>query len=906
MKKKICFAFLAFFLIKGYASSVTLRGSITDISRSGTSPASINGVTVALTGATTMSFVTGASTFPAGHYEFFNLQPGRYTLTPSKTGYYFNPGNYSIFISSEITVDQNFNGSRYVFTGEWGSWGTDNGKFKRPAGVAVAFSTASFVYVADRLNNRVEVFDSTGGFVNKWGKLSSGNPPLPVSGTGSGEFNSPYGVAVDTSGNAYVADTLNHRVQKFTIDEEGNIADYAEWGVLGGAADTGTFNSPQGIAIDRFGPQVYVVDTNNNRIQVFSSTGMFINVFGSSGISDGEFNTPVAVAVDSEGNIYVADYNNYRIQKFDYYGTYVSQWGSNGTGDGSFNKPAGIAIDESDYVYVTDDSNCRVQKFDSAGNFITAWGYDDFGDGKFKHPSGISVAVSSAVYVADYDESSEFSRVQKFMPADSFVHIKGFLTLDTTAGVPINNVHMSLTCSVSTVTVAFITGPDGYYEFINLPSDGDYTVTPVKTGFSFNPPFLSTSALNENIEDRNFIGISGTGGLKYHIQGRITEKESDPPDAPIQDVLVTISGGASDTFLTIDWGDYDFTNLPAGGSYTVTPSKTGYGFTPPSYSTSSLSDDILNWDFKGYTVFGISGFVRDSRDNGIPDVAISVTGTSSTSTVTNSIGYYAVAGLAVNGTYTVRPSKLDYSFTPEFLDYQLVSDETGADFTARYTTPTITNLKIFGYVRDANGIGVVSASVEIASGTSTLSAVVTNDAGYYEFPDLMGRTNYTITPSKTNWGFTPASTTTLLGTADSELDFTGVYNPGVAGKIDIPLGTSGVPVTIALPQAGEAKLIVEERPDKKAKYRGTINPSKGEAVGIIFRPSVAVDSYIGKTYAIKIFTLKGELVEEFSKTPRTGDDIWIKWIPGNIASGIYIIYIDGPGVKSKKKLAVLK
>ena len=80
------------------------------------------------------------------------------------------------------------------------------------------------------------------------------------------------------------------------------------------------------------------------------------------------------VAVDSSGNVYVADTNNNRIQKFDSSGTFITKWGSSGTGDGQFEYPTGIAVDSSGNVYVADTDNHRIQKFDSNGTFLTKWG----------------------------------------------------------------------------------------------------------------------------------------------------------------------------------------------------------------------------------------------------------------------------------------------------------------------------------------------------------------------------------------------------------------------------------------------------------------------------------------------------------------------------------------------------
>ena len=128
-------------------------------------------------------------------------------------------------------------------------------------------------------------------------------------GTGDGEFDSPTGIAVDSGGNIYVADTFNDRVQVF---KPGGLF----WFTFGsvGSGD-GKFNDPYGIAVGS-GGNIYVTDTVNDRVQVFDPSGVFLSAFGSSGTGDGEFSLPQGIAVGGGGNIYVADTVNNRVQVF--------------------------------------------------------------------------------------------------------------------------------------------------------------------------------------------------------------------------------------------------------------------------------------------------------------------------------------------------------------------------------------------------------------------------------------------------------------------------------------------------------------------------------------------------------------------------------------------------------------
>jgi sugar lactone lactonase YvrE len=285
---------------------------------------------------------------------------------------------------------------------KWGTVGTGNGEFSDASGIAV--DSSGNMYVADTGNNRIQKFSSTGTFMNKWG----------TRGIGDGQFKSPSAIAVDSSGNVYVADSSNHRIQKFSSTG----AFLSKWGGLdvvpggkeirSGNGD-GQFNAPRGITTDSSG-NVYVADTLNHRIQKFTSDGTFMSKWGSYGKGNGQFNTPYGVAVDSSGNVYVADNLNNRIQKFSSTGTFSGSWGIYGKGNGQFFNPLGITVDSSGIVYVADTKNSRIQKISQNGAFLGAWGSLIERDGlKLGEPNDIKVDSSGNVYIVE-----DFG-VQKFV-----------------------------------------------------------------------------------------------------------------------------------------------------------------------------------------------------------------------------------------------------------------------------------------------------------------------------------------------------------------------------------------------------------------------------------------------------------------------------------------------------------
>jgi hypothetical protein len=180
-----------------------------------------------------------------------------------------------------------------------------------------------------------------------------------------------------------------------------------KWGTQG--SGDGQMNKPYGVALDDSG-NVYVVNNFNDRVQKFSSSGVYLNKLGTSGSEDGQFKSPYGVAVDDSGNIYVTDTLNCRVQKFNSSGDYQAKWGTQGSGNGQFYNPWGIAVDNSGYVYVADTFNNRVQKFSSSGDYQAKWGSYGSGDGQFDRPCGVAVDDPGNVYVTDAGNE----RVQKF------------------------------------------------------------------------------------------------------------------------------------------------------------------------------------------------------------------------------------------------------------------------------------------------------------------------------------------------------------------------------------------------------------------------------------------------------------------------------------------------------------
>jgi len=163
---------------------------------------------------------------------------------------------------------------------------------------------------------------------------------------------------------------------------------------------------------------VYVADTDNHRIQKFTSDGVFVLKWGTYGFGDGQFMSPNDIAVAPDGSVYVSERSGQRIQKFTSEGAFVSKWGTEGVGDGQFIDPRGVAVASDGSVYVAEASTLqigttryyRIQKFTPEGVFVSKWGTEGAGDGQFNLPYGVAVAPDGSVYVSD----SFNHRIQKF------------------------------------------------------------------------------------------------------------------------------------------------------------------------------------------------------------------------------------------------------------------------------------------------------------------------------------------------------------------------------------------------------------------------------------------------------------------------------------------------------------
>jgi sugar lactone lactonase YvrE len=379
-----------------------------------------------------------------GTWTIPNPLPGTPSVVHSQPGCIAVDSSFSVYVTAPFenkVYKFSLSGESYTSI----SWGnafvapsTANGKFDAPSGIAVY---GGFVYVADSENQRIQKFTNTGTYDSQWSISTSTLPNK-----------NPAELAIDSSGNIFVSFPFADCIQKFSSLGTLQATIGTPYGPDPGSSDLGKFYMPMGLAVDGSG-NLYVADMGNNRLEKFTNSGTYVSVFYGQLPSTLSFNSAVNVVVDSLGNIFVVDFIGNSIKKFtSEYAPVTFTFGS------TFNQPYGICLDGDGNIYVSDIS--AVRKFSNTGAFIatigtwtgnqpglicvdsssnvyvtaplenkvykfsfngvkyvelTSWGSFGSGNGQFNSPGGIT-AFGGYIYVAD----NQNLRIQKFSDTGVF------------------------------------------------------------------------------------------------------------------------------------------------------------------------------------------------------------------------------------------------------------------------------------------------------------------------------------------------------------------------------------------------------------------------------------------------------------------------------------------------------
>jgi sugar lactone lactonase YvrE len=241
---------------------------------------------------------------------------------------------------------------------------------RSPSSVAIAPDRT--IWAIDSSNDRMVHLTATGAYLGSFAL-----------------FYLPGGVAVDSHGDPWVANSREGRVVEF--DEQGE-----QIGHISGAG----LERPNNLAFDKDG-NVWISDGHKAEVLEFDEHGEFIQSIGSSGSGPGQFGEPTAIAIDSSGEIVVVDRTYSRIERFDDEGHFIDEFGTAGSGDGALKLPDGLAIDNEGDIFVTDTGNSRVEKFNAEGAYLDQFGVPGSAAGQLANPGGLAIDAHGHVWLAD-------------------------------------------------------------------------------------------------------------------------------------------------------------------------------------------------------------------------------------------------------------------------------------------------------------------------------------------------------------------------------------------------------------------------------------------------------------------------------------------------------------------------
>jgi len=339
-----------------------------------------------------------------------------------------------LFSTSGLAQTTSYSISTFAGTGTPGYFGdgtaSNSSSAELNTPIAVALDSSGNLYIADSANQRIRKVTKSTGKISTF----AGNGAVQFSGDGgaatSASLNTPYGLAVDSGGNIYIADFLNHAVRK--VDTSGAISTVAGTGIFGfsgdgGPATSAQVNRPFGLAVDS-GNNLYIADSNNYCIRKLDTKGNISTVAGVPGslgfsgdggpATSAKLSSPYGIAVDMAGNLYIADSGNNRIRKVSngIITTFAGTGPAGFSGDGGpaasakLNRPFGVSVDSVGNVFVADYGNYRIRLVSANGviNTLAGFAAGYGGDGgpainaTLSFPTGtVSDPSTGSVYIAD-------------------------------------------------------------------------------------------------------------------------------------------------------------------------------------------------------------------------------------------------------------------------------------------------------------------------------------------------------------------------------------------------------------------------------------------------------------------------------------------------------------------------
>jgi hypothetical protein len=676
-------------------------------------------------------------------------------------------------------------------------WDATTGNGPAPCSVTVGSGAASCTGLPEAGELAAFAGDGIGGYSGDGGPAASA------------ELNTPEGLAVDGTGNVYIADYYNSRVRK--VATSGTISTAAGNGTSGlsgdgGAATGAELASPYGAAIDASG-NLYVSDYHNSDVRKITPAGVISSIVDSSGTvgyaGDGgaaasaKLDGPKGLAIDASGNLYIADSYNQRIRKVTPAGI-ISTVAGNGTagysGDNGaatnaeLNYPSGVAVDASGNLYIADQNNNRIRKVTPAGTITTlagtgTAGYSGDGGGatvaELKSPSSVAVDASGDIFIAD----SGNQRVRMLTPGTIIATVAG-TGAQGSAGSGLAAIDAPLNGPASVAVDAsgnLYVGDTGTFRVLKVSFSND-TLTAAT-------PAISPAPGTYNAAQMVTIADATPGATIYY-----TTNGSSPTIGSTQYTgAITVS--ATETLKAIAVAPGYSASAVATAAYTITPPAAAPAFSLPGGTYTGAVSVTLTDATAGATIYYTTNGTTPTASSTKYTGAIAIPATPGLTETVEAIAVAAgyTSSPVATAVYTIMPPAATPVISPASGTYTSVQTVTITDATPSatiyYTTngsvPTTSSTKYTGPISvsssetiEAKAIatGYSLSSPAIAAYTITLTAAVPTfsvGAGTYESVQ-------TVTLASTTPGATIYYTTNGTAPTTASTQYTGAI--GVAAS----------------------------------------------------------------------------------------------------------------------------
>ncbi|OGS20249.1 MAG: hypothetical protein A2252_00720 [Elusimicrobia bacterium RIFOXYA2_FULL_39_19] len=763
----------------GSAGSYSISGTVTS-----TSSAVMAGVSLVLSGAGSGSTITDAS----GIFTFNYLADGAYIITPSMAGYSFNPASRNVTVAGANQTAQDFTGSLSTSTID-----IANG-FEATTGITDNTGTTS------SLNTNASY-------------ISQGSNSLGIIFTAAGSYP---GVNIDGSG---LLTTNWSSYDSFAIDVFNPSTMTVSFYIKISTKDSTVEVAPGSTTLTIDLAALKIPLDNVNQVEIFLDAGEFTAL-------------PLTMYFD-----------NMRLVT----GSLPGYYSISGTINDGGSALSGVTVQLSGPQSKTTQSNVAgIYSF----NNLSPGTYDLVPslNGYTLSPSTRAVTISNANQTA-MNFTASVVQVSSSVPVIcSFSNMTG---ITPNEGTETLSIVTSLGVTEGASSLKAVLNNDLTYPGLQV-DDSALSITDWSNTYST----LFIDVYNGNSTDILLdILLDNTTGTRYTL----TEQTLSPGANPLSVNLDTVR---------TRWGSN--TNIGNMVIYITTETNS-----TATYPVSLYFDNMRLLSSSVVLNYSISGNVTESSGTAVNGITVTLSGSSSNSAAVNTPGTYTFSNLASNGTYRVTPSKSGYAFSPPYRDFAGLAGNTTQDFVATF----MPGKTISGYVKDLAvppvAISAVTVTLKNSSGT-TIDTYSTGATGFYEFENVTTSITYILTPSKAGYSFDPKTFTLYSFISDTTVDFSGLLNTFTGSN--------------------SMKLLNNE-----------FNPVKNPGQNV----SVVTNQTQSGHVKIEVYDLKGTLLHTLvdeDRAPQVYIDGWDgrDKVSNVVASGIYLIHIEGPGISQTKKVCIIK